>query len=142
MDPPNQQKQHNKEINSKLKKVIFFQLVSMGKEDGKLMKGSHEKVAQIHGIAALQVRRAYQNVVNAIKMCRAANGNIPLNLVFLSSNKQRCSGLPSSSSSSSCSGIQPGSLPSSYSMGSSGRCSSHATVCHLSWLWLLVQWLL
>ena len=53
----------------------------MGKEDRKLMKGSYQKVARIHGIAARQVGRAYRNVVDAIKTYRAANGNVPLMLL-------------------------------------------------------------
>ena len=75
MVPNDKGNKYNKEIDSNLKKVIYFQLIGMVKADGKIMPGSYSKVARMHGVAPRQVGRAYRQVLDAIKEYKAEHGN-------------------------------------------------------------------
>ena len=60
-------KQRNKEISNELRKIIYYQLIAMAKDDGHLKNGSYDVVAQCHNVAPRQVSQAYREMATKIK---------------------------------------------------------------------------
>ena len=70
-----QRKAYNKEIDSSLRKIIYYQLIAMAK-DGALKSGSYGIVAAHHGVAPRQVGRAYREVVDAVNEYRQQHNEV------------------------------------------------------------------